>query len=344
MIDSSKALSWRPPADWIRITTIDAHTEGEPLRVIVAGYPELPGTRVLERRAAARDLYDHLRTTLMWEPRGHADMYGCLIVPAERPESDFGVIFLHNEGYSTMCGHGIIAVTTVLLECGIIAPRGNVVRIDSPAGLITARARIENERVRSVRFLNVPSFAAALDQQVLIPGLGAITYDLAFGGAYYAYVDVAQTGLTCTPADYRRLIDVGMQIKHAVMRAHTIDHPGDPDLAFLYGTIFIGPPENPAHHSRNVCVFADGEVDRSPTGTGVSGRVALHHARGEVKDETIVIESILGTTFSVRVADRTRVGQYDAVIPEVEGTAHITGKHEFCIDPQDPLVRGFFLR
>jgi proline racemase len=203
MIDLRRARDWQPPPDWIRITTVDAHTEGEPLRVILAGYPELPGSTILARRAGAREQYDYLRTALMWEPRGHADMYGCLIVPPERADSDFGVLFLHNEGYSTMCGHGIIAVTTVLYELGAIDAATNTVRIDAPAGQITARPHIEDGRVHSVSFLNVPSYAAGLDCEVEVPGLGTIRYDLGFGGAYYAYVDVAQVGLSITPADYR---------------------------------------------------------------------------------------------------------------------------------------------
>ena len=344
MLDLTRSRDWQTPSDWVRIHTVDAHTEGEPLRVILAGYPELPGSTILERRASAKELHDHLRTALMWEPRGHADMYGCLIVPPERGDSDFGVLFLHNEGYSTMCGHGIIAVTTVVYELGLIDPGQSTIRIDAPAGQIIATANVDQGRVRSVHFLNVPSFAAALDREVDVPGLGRIRYDLGFGGAYYAYVDVEQVGLTLTPADYRPLIETGMRIKRAVMAAHPIDHPGESDLAFLYGTIFVGPPEDPRNHSRNVCIFAEGEVDRSPTGTGVSGRIALHHARGQVQGESITIESILGTTFTVRVADEARVGSFRAIVPEVEGTAHITGRHEFLLDPTDPLTKGFFLR
>jgi proline racemase len=339
--------AWQPPEGWTRIVSVDAHTEGEPLRVIVLGFPELEGPGILDRRRFAKEHYDHLRTALMWEPRGHADMYGCIVTPPERPDSDFGVLFTHNEGYSTMCGHGIIAVTTVLLELGCLPKREptTTVRIDAPAGLITAYANVRDGRVQSVRFHNVPSFVASLDDEVEVLGLGTVRYDLAFGGAYYAYVNAPDYGLTCTPADYRPLIATGMDIKRAVMRSRTIEHPGAADLAFLYGTIFIAPPESPDAHSRNVCVFAEGEVDRSPTGTGVSGRLAIHYARGELRvGESIVIESILGTTFTGRVVDTTTVGKYPAIIPEVEGSAYITGRHEFVIDPRDPLRAGFILR
>ena len=191
---------------------------------------------------------------------------------------------MHNEGYSTMCGHGIIAVTKVVLETGLVPVRGpeTTVRIDSPAGLITACAVVSGGTVERVRFQNVPAFVLALDETVAVPGLGRVRYDLAFGGAFYAYVDAQDAGVRCTPEDFRPLIENGMAIKRAVMSTRDIQHPFEPDLGFLYGTIFIGPPQGADAHSRNVCVFAEGEVDRSPTGTGVSARLAIHHARGEI--------------------------------------------------------------
>ncbi len=338
---------WTPPQSWPKITTIDAHTGGEPLRVIVGGYPALPGDTILERRRYAKEHLDDLRTALMWEPRGHADMYGCLVTPPVSPQADIGVLFLHNEGYSTMCGHGIIAITKVVLETGYLPLQQpeTIVRIDTPAGLVTAHARIENGRVQSVYFHNVPSFVLALDEKIEVPGLGTITCDLAFGGAFYAYVQAAQVGLTCAPDEFRQLIETGMAIKRAVMAQRPISHPFEPDLSFLYGTIFIAPALTPGADSRNVCIFAEGEVDRSPTGTGVSGRMALHHARGQVEPgQPLVIESIIGSRFTGRVVETTTFGPHPAVIPEVEGTAYITGRHEFLLDPDDPLKDGFILR
>jgi trans-L-3-hydroxyproline dehydratase len=328
----------------MKITTIDAHTEGEPLRVIVDGFPEVPGDTILERRRYAKEHLDHLRTALMWEPRGHADMYGCLIVPAVTEGADFGVLFLHNEGFSTMCGHGIIAVTKVALKTGMVTGK-TTVKIDTPAGLVTAHARMEGDRVKSVYFHNVPSFVLALDETVDVPGLGEVKFDIAFGGAFYVYVDAATLGFHMTPDEFRPLIDTGMKIKRAVMANFELIHPFEKDLNFLYGTIFIGPPKGEDAHSRNVCVFAEGEVDRCPTGTGVSARMALHHARGEIAvGEAVKIESIIGTSFTCRVKEETRFGPHAAVIPEVEGSAHITGRHEFVIDPGDPLKHGFLLR
>lgn len=341
------SLNWNPPENWLRITTIDAHTAGEPLRVITGGYPDLPGDTILEKRRYAREHYDHLRTALMWEPRGHADMYGCIVTEPERPSSDLGVLFLHNEGYSTMCGHGIIGLTKVGLDTGLIDKPGDnpVIKMDTPAGLVTAYAERVNGRVAQVSFHNVPSFVYALDQTVDVPGIGPVKYDIAFGGAFYAFCRAEELGVGLTSADFRRLIDVGMRIKQAVMASHAIRHPFADDLGFLYGTIIVGAAHNPAHHSRNVCIFADGEVDRCPTGTGVSARAALHYARGHLAlNEPFVVESILDTTFTGEVITTTQFGPYDAVIPQVSGTAHITGRNELLIDPEDPLQNGFILR
>lgn len=331
----------------LKITTVDAHTAGEPFRVITGGFPPLPGSTILERRRYAKEHLDHLRTALMWEPRGHADMYGCIVTPPVSPGADIGILFMHNEGFSTMCGHGIIGIAKVALDTGMLAMTEpeTTLRIDTPAGLVTARSYIVDGQVRSVAFHNVPSFVLALDQEVDVTGLGRVRFDLAFGGAFYAYVQAEDVGVGLTANDYRSLIETGMAIKRAVMANHSILHPFEDDLSFLYGTIFIGPPVQAGAHSRNVCIFAEGEVDRCPTGTGVSGRLAIHHARGEVAvGEGIVIESIIGTRFSGRIVETTTFGPYRAIIPEVEGTAHITGRHEFLIDPKDPLRDGFILR
>lgn len=347
MLNFQSALKFTPPSDWLKITTIDAHTGGEPFRVIVHGFPALKGNTILEGRRYAKEHYDQLRTALMWEPRGHADMYGCILTEPVTPDSDFGILFIHNEGFSTMCGHGIIAITTVVLETGMlpIHSPGTQIKIDSPAGLISAHAHIENNHVKSVSFQNVPSFVAAMDEVINVPNLGNVRYDLAFGGAFYAYVSAAEVGLTCLPEDYRHLIEKGMAIKRAIMKNRLIHHPFEEDLGFLYGTIFIGPPIQEGSHSQNVCIFAEGEVDRSPTGTGVSGRLAIHHRRGEIKvNEPIVIESIIGSKFTGKVIEETTFGPYPAIIPEVEGQAYITGKNELWIDPNDPLRDGFMLR
>jgi trans-L-3-hydroxyproline dehydratase len=339
--------AWAPPDDWVRLTTIDAHTAGEPLRVVTDGFPDLPGDTILAKRRYARDHYDHLRRMLILEPRGHADMYGCVLTPPATSDGDVGVLFLHNEGFSTMCGHGIIGLVKVGLECGLIdAGEDGRIRLDTPAGRVTAAASIENGRVTGVSFLNVPSFTTALDQVVDVEGLGRVHYDVAFGGAFYAYVDGPSVGLELGSKNTPEIIDAGMRIKRAVSKREPIHHPaGEPDLDFLYGTIFVERFDAGDVHSCNVCVFAEGEVDRSPTGTGVSGRAAIHHARGELSTgEWITIESLIGTQFQVRVYETTEVAGVPAVVPEVRGTAHITGRNEFLVDPDDPLAEGFLLR
>lgn len=348
MIDFNDHLkNWSPPPKWQKITAIDLHTAGEPLRIITSGLPELQGNTILEKRKFMMDNYDHLRKQLMLEPRGHADMYGCIITPPVSKEADFGVIFMHNEGYSTMCGHGIIALTKVAVETGLVEkcePQTSI-KIDSPAGLIIATAHIKNDKVEDGSFINVPSYVVNLDSEILIDGIGKIQYDLAFGGAYYAYVQVKDVGLTCSPKDLEELIKVGRKLKKRISESIVIKHPTDDDLSFLYGIIFIDRPQDKNSHSRNVCIFADGQVDRSPTGTGVSGRLAIHYARGEIDiGQHIIVESIIGTKFSGQVSRETTIGNFKAILPEVTGTAYITGKHEFYTDPEDSLKSGIFLR
>ncbi len=341
-------LNWQPPSHWQRITTIDAHTAGEPLRIITGGFPELSGETILEKRQYARKHYDQLRRTLMWEPRGHADMYGCILTPPVTPDGDVGVLFLHNEGFSTMCGHGIIGLVKVGVETGRFPITGaqTVIKIDSPAGRVTATAHIKNDKVERVSFRNVPSFLLERDLHVDVPGLGAVTYDIAFGGAFYAYVDADSIGIEISDENQSELIDVGMRIKRAVMSSYQIKHPdGDPDLNFLYGTILVKMLPDTDIHSRNVCIFAEGEVDRCPTGTGVSGRLAIHYAKNQLSiNETIVVESLIGTQFTGRVVETTTINEMPGIISEVSGTAYITGRHEFLIDPDDPLADGFILR
>ncbi len=342
------ASRWTPPPHWPTITTIDAHTEGEPLRVIVSGFPELAGKHILERRRMAQGDFDQYRKILMWEPRGHADMYGCIITPPNETESDrgdFGVLFLHNEGFSSMCGHGIIAVTKIVYETGLVDSMQTTIKIDAPAGRIVATANLTNDQVKSVSFDNVPSFAVELDQTIHVAGIGTVEYDLAFGGAYYAYVDATKLNLELNANNATALIDVGMRIKNAIASLDSIIHPTHSDLSFLYGTIFVGPAHESGNHSRNVCIFADGEVDRSPTGTGVSGRAAIHFARNEIElGEEIRIESILGTTFDVAAMDIANHGTHNGIIPRVTGSAFITGRHQFVVDPDDPLKTGFMIR
>ncbi len=342
-----RGWSWEPPQDWPRIKTIDMHTAGEPLRVITAGLPEIPGDTIIEKSNYFKKHFDHLRTGLIWEPRGHADMYGAIITPPVTKDGDIGVFFIHNDGYSTMCGHAIIAITTLIFETKLFQgkDREHLLRIDAPPGRITARAIIENQRVKRVFFENVPSFILHSQKKLEVPELGQITIDVAYGGAFYAFTNADHLGLKLCSKDYMQIIEIGRRIKQATIHQYDIKHPFNEDLSFLYGTIFTASPEDPDNHSRNVCVFADGEVDRSPTGTGVSARAAIHYLKGDINiEESISIESILGTCMDVKVKEQVKFGPHDAVIPEVSGTASIIGQHEFYFDPADPLKKGFIFR
>ena len=338
--------AWQTPAAWPRIRTVDMHTAGEPLRIITGGFPNVPGSSILERRQYVEDHLDHLRRRLMWEPRGHRDMYGCLITAPVTAGASFGVIFMHGEGYSTMCGHGIIAVSKIAVETGLVTATGPETHlvIDTPAGIVESWVRLRDGVADAVRFRNVPSYVLCNDESINVPGYGNVRYDIAFGGAYYAFVDAEAIGLQLVPSEADAIVRAGMAIKRAVMESRPIEHPIERDLGFLYGTIFVGPAQTKGVHSRNVCVFAEGQIDRSPTGTGVSGRLALHFRKGEIRlNQTIVIESILGSRFACSVVGQTSFGGCDAVLPEVEGTAAVTGRSEFVFDPNDPWADGFLM-
>ena len=329
------------------ITTTDMHTAGEPLRIITGGLPEIQGKTVLERRRYFREHLDHIRTGLIWEPRGHSDMYGVVLTPPNDTGADFGAFFLHNEGYSTMCGHAVIALARYAVDSGMakMQEHESIMVIDVPAGRIRATAQMKEDQVIGSAFWNVPSFVFLHQANIYIEGIGEIRFDIAYGGAFYAIVNADGLGIRMVPANANLFIDLGRKIKKAVSDKFSIKHPFEEDLGFLYGTIFTGAAEDPAHHSRNVCIFADGELDRSPTGSGISARVALHYLSKEVKPgEKITIESILGTAMEVEISEITTYGPYPAVIPKVSGQAYYTGEHTFVFEDNDPLMGGFLLR
>ncbi|MCL1147612.1 proline racemase family protein [Shewanella marinintestina] len=344
----SITISHELAAHFKEFMTIDAHTEGEPLRIIVSGYPEIKGATILEKRQYVLENLDVYRKLLMHEPRGHADMYGALITEPVSESADFGVLFLHNEGYSSMCGHGILALVKVMCETATIelhdTPR--VIKIDSPAGLITAKAHRDALGKIHASFENVDSWADGLNCSVNVEGFREVNYDIGFGGAYYAYVDADYYKINCGQDNVAQLIDLGRRIKQSIIKTHTLKHPLEDDLSFLYGVIFTSKKvTNPEAHSRHVCIFADGEVDRSPTGTGVSARIALLHARGEVALNTpLMIESIVDGRMIVTARTETDFYGKAAVIPEVSGRSYITGKHLFLLDPDDVFQQGFMLR
>lgn len=333
-----------------RIRTIDAHAAGEPLRLIVDGFPAPVGRTMLEKRAWVASHADRLRTALMWEPRGHVDMYGALLTEPVTPGADAGVLFMHNEGFSTMCGHGIIAVVTLAIERGLLLPRNpDEILIDAPAGLIRARAHLRETapggpvRVERVSFVNVPSFVVAAGLVVKV-GSRTVRADVAFGGAFYAIVDSEAIGLPIQGSRLQELRHAGMDVKRAVEAARSIVHPTEPGLRGIYGTIFTGPPTVDGADLRNITVFADAEVDRSPCGTGTCAVIAVLDAMGMLPpDRPFVHEGPIGTVFKGRVVGRTEVGGIPAIVPELEGSACATGEHTFLVDDDDPLRDGFRL-
>jgi trans-L-3-hydroxyproline dehydratase len=329
------------------ISCIDAHTGGEPLRIITSGFPPIPGRTILEKRDYVNTHYDGLRKMLMLEPRGHSGMYGCILLPPVTPDGDFGVLFTHNEGLSSMCGHGIIGVTKVVLETGIvIAKEGiNVLKIDSPAGRIVSYADVKNGKVLRVRFHNVPCFVYKENISVEVDGIGKISGDVVYCGAFYVYVDAEKLGLKVTADFSNELVRLGMEIKRKVWAAEgEFRHPTEKGITWLYGTIICDPVrrEGKTLVSNNVCIFAEGQIDRCPTGTGTGGRTALLVHKGIMKDDDLLInKSIIDTPFESKVLEHVKEGEYPAVLTEVSGTAYITGFNNLVLDPEDPLREGF---
>ena len=322
------------------ITTVDYHTAGEPFRIVTGGAPEIPGASVLDRRvAAATGAADRVRALLCNEPRGHADMYGCFLVPPDDEGADLGVLFWHKDGYSTACGHGTIALGAWAIESGrVAAPRdGEVdVTIDVPSGRVVARVRCRAGAVEGVAFRNVPSFVVA--RGVPLADIG-VEVDIAYGGALYAFIPAGTLGLHVDPADLPELIRIGRGIKAALDGHELARHPTDERLSGIYGTV-VHEEVGPLHH-RNVAVFADGEVDRSPTGSATSARTALLLDDDRLAaGQTWRNDSIIGTTFHARAIGTTGEG----VLTEVEGMAYRTGEHRFVLDDRDPLGTGFVLR
>ncbi len=340
------------------IETVEMHTGGEPVRIVTAGYPAIAGDTILAKRRYAREHLDHLRGRLVFEPRGHFDMYGVIPVEPDLPDADLAVLFMHNEGYSTMCGHAVIALGRWAVDSGLVAARRpeTPVAIQCPCGLVRAQVAVdEHGRTGAVRFESVPAFAFALDQAVTVPGHGVVSLDIGYGGAFYAVLPAARFGLDVRSSAVRDLTDAAAAVTEAAKAQVPLVHPDDPDLAFLYGTILTdGADIWSEEPTANVCVFATREVDRSPTGSGVTARIALQHARGQISaGRSRLFESVTGARFGGRVASRLKLAALgaarelngrDAVTVEVTGRAHYTGKAQFVAEPDDLLRDGFLLR
>jgi proline racemase len=342
----------RSPDAETRIETVEMHTGGEPVRIVTSGYPTIEGATLLDKRRFARENLDRFRSLIMFEPRGHYDMYGVLPVAPDHPEADMAVLFIHNEGYSTMCGHATIALGRYALDRGMIEPEGETARLNlqCPCGLVRVRVALEDgkpgPRNPRVSFVSVPAFAFALDQTIDVPGTGKVTLDIGYGGAFYAFLPAARFGLDVRKSPTRDLVDAADRVTKAVQAQVQLDHPDSPDLAFLYGTILTDgrtgvTQEGP---SANICVFAEREVDRSPTGSGVTARIALAVARDpSLMSADFTFESVTGSRFTGRVAEQTKEGRFAAIRAEVAGRAYYTGRSVFTVEPDDPLAGGFLL-
>jgi proline racemase len=335
----------------LEVLTTDYHTAGEPFRIVVAGAPELPGATVRERREHARRSpeAERLRRLLCHEPRGHADMYGGLPVAADDGDAALGVLFWHKDGWSTACGHGTIALGAWAVETNLVeaaADGETEVPIDVPSGRVVARVRRAGGAVEAVTFRNVPAYVLARDVPV-DTSRGRLAVDVAYGGAIYAALPAAAAGLSVAAEHYADLIALAREVKAGLEGTAVARHPADDRLSGIYGTILFDDLGDGADgpHQRNATVFADGEVDRSPCGSGTSARVALLAADGRLRPGAVLThDSIVGTTFRARAVAHARADGRDAVVSEVEGAAYRTGEHRFLLDPRDPVGTGFVLR
>ncbi len=329
-----------------KLTVTDMHTGGEPVRIITSGYPPLPKGTILEKRAYVRDSLDHLRKILMFEPRGHHDMYGALLVAPDLPGADLAVLFMHNEGYSTMCGHAVIALGRYTVDKGLVAKREPMTRVnvECPCGMVIADVEVKDGKAGTVSFESVPAFLHARDIEIDLGGYGPVTFDIAYGGAFYCLIDAAQFGLEFGVSSIDAFADAADGLTYAA-KSFALSHPDSADLAFLYGTIITDGGDGKSAPSKNVCVFADREVDRSPTGSGVTARLAAMHARRSIGiGETRIFESVTGARFTGEIARTERFGPHEAVIARVGGMAHYTGESVFTVEEGDPLGGGFLLR
>lgn len=329
------------------ISTVEVHTGGEPFRIVTSGVPRLQGRTIVERRAWMKEHADEIRRALMLEPRGHADMYGGVLTDPVSEGADFGVVFLHNEGYSDHCGHGVIALATAAVELGWVRRTEPETRvgIDAPCGFIEAFVAWDGRNADRVRFVNVPSFVWRRDVTVQTPSFGAVSGDICFGGAFYFYVDGRPHGLAIREFEVETLKRFGAEVKAAANAAFPLAHPEIPELNHVYGTIIDGEPRHAGSTQANCCVFADREVDRSPTGSGTAGRVAQLYLNGRIgRDDVVVNESIIGSVFTGRVLGETTVAGIPAVIPEVCGSARVCGFANWVLDDRDPLAHGFLVR
>ncbi|MBB6218403.1 proline racemase [Anaerosolibacter carboniphilus] len=328
------------------IHTIDSHTMGEPTRIVVGGVPRIPGKTMADKKKYLEDHLDYVRTSLMHEPRGHNDMFGSIITNATTEEADFGIIFMDGGGYLNMCGHGSIGAATIAVESGMVKvtePYTDIV-MEAPAGLIKARVKIENGKAKEASITNVPSFLYKKDLVIEVPSIGKVTLDIAFGGSFFAIVDAKQLGVKVETSQSDDLLKIGLEVRDIINQSVKVQHPEKRHINSVDLVEIFDKATHPEAHYKNVVVFGQGQLDRSPCGTGTSAKLATLYAKGYIKEnEDFVYESITGTLFKGKVVGHTKVAEFDAIIPEITGSAYITGFNHYVIDPEDPLKYGFCL-
>lgn len=328
------------------INTVDTHTMGEPTRIVTGGVRHIPGATLREKKKHAAQHMDDIRTSLMHEPRGHKDMFGAIMVPPVMPDADLGVIFMDSGGYLDMCGHGLIGFVTAAVETGLIPQNSGKqsLKVETPAGIIDVTVDIRDARAKSVSFQNVPSFLHQTDVPVQIEGKAPIKADIAYGGNYFALVDADKIDLVIDLENTNEIVTVGMAVLEKINNLTTIKHPQTGETNQVNLVEFYTARHSPEANAKNTVVFGNGQIDRSPCGTGTCAKMAYLFAKGELDlNELFIHESIIGTRFSGRLLETIHLGQIDAVIPEITASAFITGIHQFYIHPEDPLKHGFQL-
>ena len=329
-----------------RFQVIDSHTVGMPTRVVVGGMPDITGHTMLDKKRYLAKHYDYIRTALMHEPRGHNDMFGSILTEPVHEEADFGIIFMDGGGYLNMCGHGSIGAATIAVETGLVEKKEpmTLVRMDTPAGLVEAQVLVEQGRVKEVSITNVPSFHYLADVELELADYGGLVFDISFGGSFFAIIDAAQLGLRVAPENAVELNRFGIALRDEINRRIAVKHPLLPEINTVDLVEIYDRTDNAKAHYRNVVVFGQGQLDRSPCGTGTSAKMATLVSKGELKlRQNFIYESITGTTLRGRALQPTMVGEYEAIVPEVTGSAYITGFSDMVIDERDPMKYGFRL-
>ncbi|MGO1369451.1 MAG: proline racemase [Senegalia sp. (in: firmicutes)] len=326
------------------INAIDSHTMGEPTRIVTGGIPTIPGKTMADKKDYLQNNLDYLRTALMLEPRGHNDMFGSILTAAVNEEADFGIVFMDGGGYLNMCGHGSIGAMTIAVETGIVEAKEPItnVTMDTPAGIIKGKVKVENGKVQDVSIVNVPAFLYKEDVEIEVPEIGTVKLDISFGGSFFAIVHAKQLGIKVDTEYSDQLLKYGLKIREILNEIIEVEHP---ELAHINTVDLVEIYDEPTHPDatyKNVVIFGQKQMDRSPCGTGTSAKLATLYSKGELKEEEdFVYESITGTLFKGKIVGKTKIGNFDAIIPEITGSAYITGFSQYVIDEDDPVKHGF---